>query len=210
MSIPAAELYRGIRLTAPEVTEAFFGQTLVPGSEGLDADGNPVVADGNELGVYMSDNKQMVLDVYGRPRAGLAVPNSPLFCRYPNNPRPVEYPLVGVICAITTEGLAVREPRITNALLGVYNNGYAGKEWIADSVPPTHYRPTQLVLGGGTLGALCRVPVKDVASGVRDLQAAYAHEQARTDEFAARVAALPEARRRSAVYVGRLLDEFRR
>lgn len=43
------------------------------------------------------------------------------------------------IYQIDTDGLDIREPFISDTLQGHYNNGFQGKEWIADTVPADHY-----------------------------------------------------------------------
>jgi hypothetical protein len=110
-----------------------------------------------------------------------------------------------------TEGLDLRQPFITRNLQGVYNNGFQGKEFIADRIPAKHVEVAGLRLGPDTLHKGQEYPLRadgleatveqmkaDVA--VRSGKLAIAHET---------IAALPEDRRRSEFIVDRALKPLK-
>ena len=62
-------LYRGIVLTNEQIkNEQWYNSDIhVPYDPLIDEYGRKVVKDGNEYGVYMTDNLEMVLTAYGNP-----------------------------------------------------------------------------------------------------------------------------------------------
>ncbi len=93
----------------------------------------------------MSTNRTMVEAAYAHTSCGLFIPSS----RFNDNgsiDSRIILPQCGVIVEIDTKGLVIRKPIIIPVLQGHYNNGYAGDEYIADSVPPEKYRVVRLVL----------------------------------------------------------------
>lgn len=208
MEVPTL-LYRGLKELDPELlTPEFFNQTLHPGSDRTNEAGERVVHDGNEYGVYMTDNEHMALPSYAMSRHGKVVPEVPAFTHRGYGEQ-LRYPTAGVLLAITTaKGLQVRKPKITPVLRDVYNNGFAGNEWIADEIAAEHYRPVALSLGGGTIGRDIHWAVEgDAPSALATFQERYAGWKARTDALGEAITALPEGKRRSGLAVGRLIQE---
>ena len=141
-------LYRGVVLPASEVNSGLLSQALVPGSEKIDEQGRRVVHDGNEYGVYMTDNPSMVQSAYGSPSDyGDNLPDSPSFKWRGLPGSRVQAPQVGITYQIDTNGLDVRKPFILEHWKGHYNNGFKGDEWIADSVPAANHEITRLKIG---------------------------------------------------------------
>lgn len=60
-------------------------------------------------------------------------------------------PSVAVIYQISTEGLDVRKPFISDQLKGHYNNGFQGDEWITDFVPADNYTLYRVRIGADIL-----------------------------------------------------------
>lgn len=139
-------LYRGITLKVDDFEQADFSSTLKPGSDEIDADGNRVVSDGNEYGVYMSSNPNMVKTAYyGRSKE---IVKTEQFVRNWSNGNEVcvHLPSVGIFFEIKTENLNVRKPKISRELQGVANNGFEGAEYIADEIPLSNFKITELCL----------------------------------------------------------------
>lgn len=112
----------------------------------IDKYGRKTVIDGNEYGVYMSDNLSMVEAAYGNlHRDGIPVSNSSI------NYESIMIPSIGVIYQINISGIDVREPFISDQLKGHYNNCYQGKEWIADVVPSSNYSLYRVRIGSDIL-----------------------------------------------------------
>ncbi|MEI6850648.1 MAG: hypothetical protein WCK26_01625 [Candidatus Saccharibacteria bacterium] len=141
-------LYRGVVLPASEVHSGLLTQDLAPGSGKIDDQGRKVVHDGNEYGVYMTDNPSMVKSAYGSPPDyGDDLPDSPSF-KWRGVPGiKVQAPRVGITYQIDTNGLDVRKPFILDVWQSHYNNGFKGDEWISDSVPATNHEITRLKIG---------------------------------------------------------------
>ena len=137
-------LYRGVTISYDLLKDFHFdGHPLVPPHEPkIDAQGRKTVGDGNEYGVYMTDNLSMVEIAYGRPTTG----GTPLLKRFDERDD-ISMPEVGIIYEINTDGLDIREPWISSQLRGHYNNGFEGKEWIADEIPEANYSIKKVSIG---------------------------------------------------------------
>lgn len=140
-----SKLYRGISVNH-EIFENLnlTDDMLPPNPPKFNEDGRKVVGDGNEYGVYMTDNKLMAIDVYGNCH-GFGSPLGTVGKQY------FALPLIGVTFEIDTTNLDVRNPWITGSLEAVYNNGYGGKEWIADRIPSKNYKISRVIIGNDTL-----------------------------------------------------------
>ena len=142
-------LYRGIKVDYNSLQNfKFFGVDLkVNYAPIIDQYGRKTVTDGNEYGVYMSDNLSMVTSAYGNlHHDGLPIHNN--LSIY--NER-IMIPSVAVIYQISTEGLDVRKPFISDQLKGHYNNGFQGDEWITDFVPADNYALYRVRIGADIL-----------------------------------------------------------
>lgn len=137
------KLYRGIVIDYEYLNNYDFNSDLKLNYEPLiDKYGRKIVKDGNEYGIYMSDNKMMVLDVYGNVHN-----EGTLISALKVNNRDIRIPKIGIAYEIDTNKLDVRKPFITEQLNGVYNNGYVGNEWITDSIPKENYKILRIRIG---------------------------------------------------------------
>ena len=138
-------LYRGLKVDYRNLQNfEFSGVDLkVNYAPIIDQYGRKTVIDGNEYGVYMSDNLNMVTSAYGNlHHDGIPIHNNLLIF----NER-IMIPFVAVIYQINTVGLNVRKPFISDQLKGHYNNGFSGNEWIADVVPADNYQLYRVRIG---------------------------------------------------------------
>lgn len=142
-------LYRGIKVDYNSLQNfKFSGVDLkVNYAPIIDQYGRKTVTDGNEYGVYMSDNLSMVTSAYGDlHHDGLPIHNNLSIYH-----ELIMIPSVAVIYQISTEGLNVRNPFISDQLKGHYNNGFQGDEWIADFVPANNYTLYRVRIGADIL-----------------------------------------------------------
>ena len=141
------KLYRGITLNYNQILRYNFEGDLVPPPSNLyDEHGRKVVGDGNEYGLYMSDNYFVVSDCYGKDRKmGEIISNLVI------DNQSIRLPSVGIIYEIDTNGLEIRKPFITQYLKCLENNGFSGNEWIADIVPHENYEYNRIILGSDIL-----------------------------------------------------------
>lgn len=142
-------LYRGLKVDYNSLQNfEFSGVDLkVNYAPIIDQYGRKTVTDGNEYGVYMSDNLSMVTSAYGDlHHDGIPIHNN--LSIY--NER-IMIPSVAVIYRINTNGLDVRKPFIVDYLKGHYNNGFQGDEWIADIVPASNYELYRVRIGADIL-----------------------------------------------------------
>lgn len=142
-------LYRGIKVDYKSLQNfEFSGVDLkVNYPPIIDQYGRKTVIDGNEYGVYMSDNLSMVTSAYGDlHHDGIPIHNN-LSIYYER----IMIPSVAVIYRINTNGLDVRKPFIVDYLRGHYNNGFQGDEWIADIVPASNYELYRVRIGADIL-----------------------------------------------------------
>lgn len=142
-------LYRGLKVNYNSLQNfEFSGVDLkVNYAPIIDQYGRKTVTDGNEYGVYMSDNLSMVTSAYGDlHHDGIPIHNN-LFIY---NER-IMIPSIAVIYQINTDGLDVRKPFISDQLKGHYNNGFQGDEWIADIIPANNYALYRVRIGADIL-----------------------------------------------------------
>ena len=138
-------LYRGIKVDYNSLQNfEFTGVDLIVNyAPIIDKYGRKTVGDGNEYGVYMSDNLEMVNSAYGNlHHDGIPIHNF-LSIEY----KRIMIPSVAVIYQINTNGLDIRKPFISDQLRGHYNNGAQGNEWIADVVPANNYKLYRVRIG---------------------------------------------------------------
>ena len=142
-------LYRGLKVDYNSLQNfEFSGVDLkVNYAPIIDQYGRKTVTDGNEYGVYMSDNLSMVTSAYGDlHHDGIPIHNN--LSTY--NER-IMIPSIAVIYKINTDGLDVRKPFISDQLKGHYNNGFQGDEWIADIIPANNYALYRVRIGADIL-----------------------------------------------------------
>lgn len=208
--MPPNDLYRGTSMPAGSFSELVFGADIVPPEPPkYDEQGRAVVADGNEYGVYMSDNRDMADSSYATPRHGDPSPDSPLFNWRGSPQSKVELPRIGVLHQINPNWLSgLRKPFITPSLRGVYNNGFVGDEWIADYVPARHHRVVSLKLGPDMMHRAEQLPIganpRETVATVRDIVAA---RIARLGMAAEIIEAMPGNKRHMHGTVERELDK---
>lgn len=158
-----AVLYRGVKLNHELFRSVpLYGVELKPHYDPIiDSRGRKTVADGNEYGVYMTDNLTMVQSAYARVDMadGLMV-RKDLAGLYPA----LKVPAVGVTYEIWTEGVDAHQPWITDYLQGHYNNGFEGHEWVAESVPADKYLVVGITIGPDWLHEAERVDVSDITA----------------------------------------------
>lgn len=142
-------LYRGIKVNYNSLQNfEFSGIDLkVNYAPIIDQYGRKTVTDGNEYGVYMSDNLHMVTSAYG----DLHHDGLPIYNNLSIYNERIMIPSVAVIYQISTEGLDVRKPFISDQLKGHYNNGFQGDEWITDFVPADNYTLYRVRIGADIL-----------------------------------------------------------
>lgn len=139
-------LYRGRRIRYERLQNfKFTGVDLrVTYPPIIDEYGRKTVTDGNEYGVYMSDNLSMVQQAYGKSHNDGTIIHKNLEIYN----RTIMIPAVAIIYKIDTKGLDIREPFITSYLKrGHYNNGMVGTEWIADVIPANNYSLNRVRIG---------------------------------------------------------------
>lgn len=137
------KLFRSITLKPEDLTLERLKQTLVPGN--VNKDDPTKIGDGNELGVYMTTNFMVADKAYARGGAITQI-ETPAYDDGRTIVKHVTLPSCGVIYEINTNGLTIREPEIAPVWKGHYNNGFEGKEWIADKIPPEFYKINKLIL----------------------------------------------------------------
>lgn len=127
------KIYRGVVLNYEQFKGIDFEADLFPPNPPkIDEYGRKTVGDGNEYGLYMTDNLNVAEEAYGRPETSTAN--------------------IGIIYEIDTNGIDIRKPWLAPVWAGAgnglshYNNGYAGNEWIADSIPRQNFRIKSIIL----------------------------------------------------------------
>jgi len=149
------ELYRGVTLTWDHFINSTYnplgGEDLYPpNAPKIDELGRKVVGDGNEYGVYMSTNEQMVDAAYGK--LGINASGNPLAhdITLGRTIGRIREPKISITYKIDPKKVEIREPFNT---FGHYNNGFDGEEWIADVIPSNAYELRTVGISGDFLHA---------------------------------------------------------
>jgi len=162
-------LYRGVTLSSEQFLNYDFNKDLVPPNPPkIDKFGRKTVGDGNEYGVYMTTNLAMARDAYGKPSdSGKQISN-------------LISTNIGIIYEINPAGLDIREPWLDPAYkemggLTHYNNGFEGKEYIADVIPISNVKLKEVVIAADflhereTIGNITNI--EDLKDKVREILA---------------------------------------
>lgn len=159
------KLYRGISINSSQFDKLDLNASIQPPKPPkINEDGRKVVNDGNEYGVYMTDNLTMARDVYGNCHtAGDKIQIFPQSVSF----RMVALPRIGIVFEIDTAGLDIRRPWIRPELKGHYNNGYAGDEWIADMVPAENVSLNRIVIGADVLNKQKEIDITKSEAEIR-------------------------------------------
>ena len=158
-------LYRGIKLNYELLQQLqLFGIEIKPHYEPLiDQYGRKTVSDGNEYGVYMTDNLTMAQQAYGNVRmTDGTIIRKDLRLNVSDRPTPLSIPAVGIVYKINTSGIDVHKPWISSQLTGHYNNGFQGDEWIAPSIPPANYSVVEATIGPDWLHDAKKIHVSNI------------------------------------------------
>ena len=209
-SKPPSNLYRGITIPSSEFQPSFLTGDLTPGSRVEQPNGVLTVSDGNEYGVYMSTNEDMVKRAYADPRHGKQIPGFEKLS-YGYSRDVIQEPSIGIMYKVDSSDLQVRKPRITRSLQGVYNNGFIGDEWIADIVPASHISIPYIKLGRDALhGELVIEPEDgDVRPHAERLQVEAAERVERLKQFGLAVLELTPAQRMNPSRVERIIEQIK-
>ncbi len=157
----------------------------------INENGEKTVTDGNEYGVYMSDNLDMVKSAYGNTK--MARENvEPLVSI--NNGTYLEQmmlPVISIIYEINPDGLAVRKPKIAPIWQGHYNNGFRGDEYITDKIPADHYQVIQAKIGSDLLHEAEEIDVTDIKKAEEELKQKAELRRYRLEALASYLTKLP-------------------
>lgn len=140
-------LYRGMRLDYNQLKNYSFARDITLPPEFIYRDGMKCVMDGNEYGIYMSDNERMVDKSYAEVTEH-DVDEIDHNIRIGMYKVRVGLPKIGIKMEIATDGLNIKEPYICQQMQGVYNNGFQGKEWIStEDIPLNNISYTKVCMG---------------------------------------------------------------
>lgn len=166
-------LYRGITLNYDLLQQVqLYGVEIKPHYEPLiDQFGRKTVSDGNEYGVYMTDNLTMAKRAYSKVDMmdGTNI-RKELRLNVADRPTPLMVPAVGVVYRIDTAGLDIHKPWISSQLTGHYNNGFQGDEQIAESIPPTNYSVVEVTVGPDWLHDEEKIDVSNIIEAQQQIR----------------------------------------
>lgn len=205
-SLKPEKLYRAFTVSVRDLDADLFEKPLIPGS-GVDTE-HSVMRDGNEIGVYMTTNKTMANRVYAHS-------SDILKCKKFDSGYGlldfVELPRCGITVEVDTDGLNVRRPKITSQLMGVYNNGFLGDEWVADEVPASKYRVIRFTLSthSNDSSQVIREIIDDgdLRQAVQEMKTLYAKKLATAQEFAEFLGTLDDKTRLNEFFLKRAWEK---
>lgn len=178
-------LYRGMVININEFAKKeFFGRTIkLPYEPLIDDQGRKTVLDGNEYGIYMTDNEIMTEEAYSNPNKNGKAEYVSRKITIGTPPQMLRFPRIGILYEIDTNGLDVRQPWITAHLKGHYNNGYEGDEWIAESIPASNYRTKKIIISQDYLHDSKSIEPTDLESDADKIITDVRRRSARLREF---------------------------
>ncbi len=154
-------LYRGVVIKYPKLKDFHFFGVDFTSVEKTISDTQNKRTDGNEVGIYMSDNQSMVYSAYGNVHnSGTSLSNTIRVGLYQTI---IGVPDVGICYEIKTQGLNIKKPFVSSALMGHYNNGFQGDEYIADFIPQENITVTRIQIGSDYLHDEEFIDVSDIA-----------------------------------------------
>jgi hypothetical protein len=186
------KLYRGFVVDPESLSVDSFKQVLEPSSTSGQ--------DGNEKGVYMSDNLNMINSTNYSANSIKAV-EVPVYDMGRGRQNRVFLPGCGVVVEINTSSLNIRKPRIDSVLQGHYNNGFQGEEWIADSIKPEDYKVKRFVLATATNDAgklVLELPngtEEELIHAIEQIKTEFQKKKKEAEEFKTFLESLPETSR---------------
>lgn len=158
-------LYRGVIINYELLKNfEFYGVDLQPPYPPIiDKNGRKSVSDGNEYGLYMSDNDAVARNAYGAVDINEGTPiNKNVVFGY--DKRRTALPSIGIVYKIDTNNIDIHIPWITSSLKGHYNNGFGGNEWIAERIPSSNYSVDTIEIGPDTLHSSELIEIDDITS----------------------------------------------
>lgn len=190
-------LYRGMVISYENLRDFVFSgvDMVLPYQPDIDEQGRETVHDGNEYGIYMSDNPKVAEQTYGnatRHGSGTYIDKNLTIGTRKNY---VILPDVGVCYKISSENLNVRNPWIQDILQGHYNNGYQGDEWITDKIPVENIELTRVRIGEDILHNEQDVEIDDKEQIKEKVLQILEQRKARLEVFAKEMKKIPEDKR---------------
>ena len=195
---PPKYLYRGMCIGYDDLKDfAFYGTDMeLTYDPYIDSQGKETVHDGNEYGIYMSDNPKVATYAYGNATNSEKVTYiEPRIAIGNRGTEFISIPAIGVCYRISTQGLNIRKPWINPVLQGLYNNGFEGDEWIADRIPAENYELMSVQIGKDLLHDEQYVDLSDIRSIKERTTQILEQRKARLEVFAQEMSKIPEEQR---------------
>lgn len=192
-------LYRGMCIRYDELKDFVFSgiDMELPYDPYIDSQGKETVHDGNEYGIYMSDNPKVAEYAYGNAtNKGDGTYIEPQITIGNRGTEFIKIPAIGVCYKISTQGLDIRKPWISSALQGVYNNGLKGDEWITDKIPAENYEIMSVQIGKDLLHDEQYIDLNDIENIKEKVTQILEQRKARLETFAQEMSKIPEQQRK--------------
>ena len=192
-------LYRGMCIRYDELKDFVFSgiDMELPYDPYIDSQGKEMVRDGNEYGIYMSDNPKVAEYAYGNatnnPDGTYIEPRISIGNR---GTEFIKIPAIGVCYKISTQGLDIRKPWISSDLQGVYNNGLKGDEWITDIIPAENYEIMSVQIGKDLLHDEQYIDLNDIENIKEKTTQILEQRKVRLEIFAQEMSKIPEQQRK--------------
>ena len=192
-------LYRGMRIRYDELKDFVFSgiDMELPYEPYIDGQGRETVRDGNEYGIYMSDNPKVAEYTYGNatnnPDDTYIEPRIMIGNR---GNEFIKIPAIGICYKISTQGLDIRKPWINSILQCVYNNGLTGDEWITDKIPAENYEIMSVQIGKDLLHDEQYLNLSDIENIKEKTTQILEQRKKRLEIFAQEMSKIPEQQRK--------------
>ena len=191
-------LYRGMCIRYDELKDFVFSgiDMELPYDPYIDSQGRETVHDGNEYGIYMSDNPKVAEYAYGNAtNKGEGTYIEPKVT-IDDRGDFIKIPAIGVCYKISTQGLDIRKPWISSVFQGVYNNGFNGDEWITDKIPAKNYEIMSVQIGEDLLHDEQYIDLNDIENIKENVTQILEQRKARLETFAQEMSKFPEQQRK--------------
>ena len=178
-------IYRGIVLNSQSAREyKYIGDSIRLKTKPVKAaDGNEILPNGNEYGIYMTGHKDIAVENYARRYGKNRKILSNRNVLKPNALQTNIYaPSVGVVFEINTNGLNVKIPK--NYTGFAENEGHFGHEWISkEPIPQKNYRISDFYISENLLFDETHITVTNIVKDTARLMQIIKQRETRTKIF---------------------------
>lgn len=202
------KIYRGISIDPSKLDEYVSLWVMKPWSDKKNKAWERIVNDGNEYGVYMSDNYEMVKWCYAGKWLTM---DSPSYKGEYGMCSWIKMPTCSILYEIDTKKLPIRIPLIVNHLEWHYNNWFVWNEWISEEISSENYRICWLILSSHQndryATRITDIQPEWLDKAIKTIQEEYKKKLSMYNKFKAYLESLTDAQRKKSYLISKWKKE---